>query len=132
MGKLAGKQFNLNYMTLNQHAEFKRNNLIKKLVSNSRAIISNQIALPLGVKKMNMIISWIAHIEPIGNINLTVFKEYMSETGNLPLGSERLHYNPEFLKLQDEQLDRITIRFKAEVIDKCFEIIKNYADPISG
>ncbi|TFF34942.1 hypothetical protein [Mucilaginibacter psychrotolerans] len=115
-------------MELNQHDEFKRNNFIKKLVSNSRAIISNQIALPLGVQKMKTIIYWIGQIAPIDNIDLDVFQEYMAQTANLPIGTERLTYNPEFLKQQDTQLDYLTTRYKDEIIDKCFEIIKNLSD----
>ena len=33
--------------------------IINKMVSNARAIISNQIALPLGCLKMNRIIVWL-------------------------------------------------------------------------
>ena len=90
-GKATSKTDN---MGSNQHDEFRRNNFIKKLVSNSRAIISNQIAVPLGMQKMQAIINWIDQIEPINSIDLKVFQDYMSQTGSLPLGTERLAYHP--------------------------------------
>ncbi|MFD0764077.1 hypothetical protein ACFQZI_04395 [Mucilaginibacter lutimaris] len=115
-------------MTLTDHQKSKQENYIKKLVSNSRAIISNQIALPLGVSKMTTIISWINQIDPIENIDLKVFQEYMSKTKNLPLGTERLTYSRDFLKLQDLQLDKVTMIYKDRIIDKCFEIIKKFSN----
>lgn len=65
---------------INEHDQFKRNNFIKKLVSNARAIISNQIALPLGVMKMNTILYWITQIEPLEEIDLKIFSDYKLKT----------------------------------------------------
>ena len=101
---------------------------IEKLVSNARAIISNQIALPLGILKMTKINIWIvsvSQIKPI-NVDLTVFREYMDEVEHRPLGTERLQWDKEALQEQDKIIDEITMRYKERIIDKCFEIIETY------
>ena len=113
---------------LNIHNQFKKDNYIKKLLSNARAIISNQIALPLGISKMDKILYWINQIEPLDNIDLQIFSEYSAKTINFPLGTERLLYHPDFLKQQDKQLDKLTMQYKDTIIDKCFEIIEKFSD----
>ena len=112
----------------NVHSQFKRNNYIKKLVSNARAIISNQIALPLGASKMYKILIWINQIEPLEEIDLKIFNEYISHIRNFPIGTERLAYEQEFLKRQDKELDELTMQYKDKIIDKCFEIIDKLAN----
>jgi hypothetical protein len=101
---------------------------IEKLVSNARAIISNQIALPLGILKIIRLNIWvlsISQIRPI-TVDLTLFREYMDEIGHRPLGTERLQWDKEALKEQDKIIDEITMRYKERIIDKCFEIIETY------
>jgi len=111
---------------MNENQQQKRDNFIKKLVSNSRSILTNQIAIPLGVQKMEKLISWINSIEPINDIDLSVFKEYYSKTSGLAIGTERLQYNKEFLKKQDKKLDELTTYYKNDIFDKCFEIISQF------
>ena len=110
------------------HNKLKRVNDIKKLVSNARAIISNQIALPLGAKKMNKVLIWINQIEPLENIDFEILRDYNSKIINFALGTERLEYNSDFLKRQDKQLDKVTMEYKDKMIEKCFEIIHKFAD----
>lgn len=104
----------------------KRGNYIKKLVSNSRAIITHQVAIPLGSQKMEKIIYWINGVEPLNEIDLSVFSQYNSKIRSLPIGVERLSYNKDFLLSEDSQLDYITANYKKEIIEKCFEIIHQY------
>jgi len=111
---------------MNEYQKQKKDNYIKKLVSNSRAILTNQIALPLGVHKMNKIVYWINNIEPIIDIDLSIFDEYDSKTRVFALGTDRLTYNREFLKMQDQELDEITSIYKNDLLDKYFEIINHY------
>jgi 5-methylcytosine-specific restriction endonuclease McrBC regulatory subunit McrC len=113
-------------MALSTHDQFQRDNHIKKLVSNAKAILSNQVAIPLGVSKMKKIVFWIDQIEPIEEIELDVFSEFMSLTENLPIGTERLTYSSDFLKKQDKELDNLTMYYKDQIIDKCFEIIGKF------
>jgi hypothetical protein len=63
-------------MTQNQQP--KQINL-KRLVSNAKAIVTNQIALPLGVRKMNKIRYWINHSKTVVSIDFknaaAIYKE---------------------------------------------------------
>ncbi len=113
---------------VSEHNQTKRNNFIKKLLSNARAIISNQIALPLGVSKMHSILYQIALIKPLEEIDLQIFSDYKLKASDLAIGTERLAYHPDFLKRQDKILDELTLQHKDEIIDKCFEIINKFAD----
>lgn len=106
----------------------KREGYIKKLVSNSRAIISNQIGLPVGSIKMVGIIYWIEMEGPLQGIDLGIFKEYASMINPYLTGTDRLYSDREFLKKQDVRLDEITAKYKEIIIDKCFEIISNFSD----
>jgi hypothetical protein len=104
----------------------KLDELIKKLVSNCKALLSNQIGFPLGMRKMDKIIGWINDVEPLNNIDTTIFSEYNSRIANLGVGIERLLYSPEFLKKEEKILDNLGFEYKERIIDKCFEIIQKF------
>ena len=97
---------------------------IKKLVSNAKAIISNQIALPLGIRKMAKLKFWFGESVSLLNIDLTIFDKFENEVNGLPIGSERLLWEKEALKKQDIVLENIIAKYREEIIDKCFQIIE--------
>lgn len=103
--------------------EEKQRTYRNKLVANARAIISNQVGLPLGCLKMEARISWLQEFE---EVSYPVFKVYNSESSAVPIGSERLNCSREALRRYDEILDDLYRRYKEEVIDACFEIISTY------
>lgn len=109
---------------MTEHEEIGWRSLLKKLVSNSRAILSNQISMPLGSLKMERIIYLIEQIKPITELNLKVFSDYNIQTSDYPIGEVRKGYNAKFLAELDIKLDNITLCFKNEVEEKCVEIIK--------
>lgn len=109
---------------MDENLKLQKEKLIKRLVSTSKAIISNQIGLPLGVMKMSSIITWLNNIEPITNINLEIISQYTSCTSTYFLGPERLSCSKDFLIRQDKDLDKINSRFKEKILAKCFEIIE--------
>lgn len=111
---------------MNDLEETKHKNQIKKLVSNARAIISNDIALPMGSLKMERIIGWINDIEPITEIDLKVFSDYNNQTSDYAIGVDRLGYNKDYLLELDVKLDDLTSYFKPTIIEKCFEIINEF------
>lgn len=116
---------------MDQFDQNKRNSDIKKLVSNAKAVLSHQRAIPLGCQTMTKILYWINQTGPITEIDLSVFSKYDNEVDDLPIGTERLSYNKDYLIEQDIDLDIITMRYKTQIIEKCFEIIKNYDKPDS-
>lgn len=113
-------------LEMNELNKIRRENQIKKLVSNARAIISNEIGMPMGSLKMERIILWINDIEPLTEIQLDVFTSYNNQTNEYPIGVDRLGYNKDYLLELDVKLDEITHSFKNLIIEKCFEIIQKY------
>ena len=111
---------------MNKLDEIKLENQIKKLVSNARAIISNDIGIPMGSLKMERIILWINDIEPITEIQVEVFSSYNIQANEYPIGVDRLGYNKDYLLELDAKLDEITNSFKSLIIEKCFEIIQKF------
>lgn len=117
---------------MNEHLKLQKEKLIKRLVSNSKAILSNQIGLPLGVSKMGSIITWLNDIEPITNINLEIVNQYNSCTSSYFLGPERLSCSKASLIKQNKELDKINSKFKEEIMAKCFEIIELFDNSRKG
>lgn len=111
---------------MNTLEEQKRDNYIKKLVSNSRAIVTNQIGLSLGIQKMYKISRWIDQIESIETIDLDIIRECYDQISEFPLGSERLNYQVGFLLQQEKSLEKIMHPYKEPIIMKCFEIIEKF------
>ena len=101
----------------------KQQNFRRKLVANARAIISNQIGLPLGCRKMDVRIVWLREFE---EVNYSVFEAYNRESSSVPIGSERLNCSREAIRKYDEVLDELNSRYKEAVIDACFEIISKF------
>ena len=109
---------------MTEHEEIRFKSLLKKLVSNSQAILSKQISMPLGSLEMEKIINWINQIKPITELDLKVFTDYNNQTNDYPIGKDRLQYNVDFLAKLDVKLDDVTSYFKDQIEEKCNEIIK--------
>lgn len=103
----------------------------KKLVSNARAILTNQTGLPLGVQKMVKIVKWIEHIQPL-DVDVEVFNDYYSKTAGIPIGTERLEWNIEALKKEDRKLHKLAEVYKDRILEKCSELIKAYGSDITN
>lgn len=76
--------------------------------------------------KVSRLIVWAEKDAAFKAIDLTVFTEYVSQFDGTPVGTERLMWDKDALKEQDKHLDKLTAKYKDEVLDKCFEIIKTY------
>ena len=107
-------------------SNIKRNSLLKKLVSNSRSIITHHIGLPLGIVKMNKIIGWLKSEGGEDLIDLKLFSSVYEKINYLPLGVERLKYNLDYLKEQDKILNSLIDVHYNQILKKCFEIIETY------
>lgn len=97
------------------------------MVSNARAIISNQVAIPLGVYKMNQIISWLEPYKVADDIDTSIFHDYDINVDDLPIGTERLQWNIEKLIEFEIEFDENNKMFKADILRKCRELIDTYA-----
>lgn len=102
--------------------------LVKRLVSNARAIISNHVAIPLGILIMSRIISDLEYKGVVLNVDLDIFEQLYSQINHYSIGTERLRYNFEYLTKQDKELDSIITQYKNQILSKCFEIVDKYGD----
>jgi hypothetical protein len=113
---------------MNIHEENKRKIYIAKLVSNARAILTNQIEFTLGVLKMQKIMYWINRIEPLTEVDLQIFLEFNKKTVVFAIGNERKFWQKEALEMQDKALDILILKYKDGIFDKCFEIVNKYGN----
>jgi hypothetical protein len=120
------RTFRLQTNCMSQYNQEKRRNYIKKLVSNAKAMVTQQINIPLGSQKMTKIIYWINNIEPLNDIDLSIFSRFYSEIQHLAFGIERSSYNKELLQSEDSKLDYIVLNHQEKIIEKCYEIIHRY------
>lgn len=96
----------------------------KKLISNSRAIIANQKGLPVGILTMSKLTAvYSTEIKELG-LDLQVFDDAFDQIKDFALGSERLHFNADFLVKQDKKLNQKLKKYNESILAKCFEIIK--------
>jgi hypothetical protein len=106
----------------------KRTSYLSKLVSAARAIVTYQTSLPLGCARIQRILFW---LQPLEQIDLPVFDEFLAATRDLPVGTERLHWSRDALRERDVELERIIRQVRDRVFDACYDIIDRYAIPIS-
>ncbi|MCP3685512.1 MAG: hypothetical protein GY861_22910 [bacterium] len=106
---------------------------LKKLASNARAIVTNQVGFPIGCVKMARILFWMyteagVEGEKISGKYIRIFDAYYDETDALPKGTERLHWDRDALKKKDEILWEVNQRYRDQVLDICFDIIEQYGE----
>jgi hypothetical protein len=95
---------------------------LNKIIANAKDILTNQVGISLGVRKMNKILSGKDFVQP-QNIDLSVFQEFEKKIDGCPVGSERLLWEREDLKRKDIIVDKVIRIYRDKIIDKCFEII---------
>jgi len=59
----------------------------------------------------------------------TVFDEYLKEVQELPISSERLHWDRGVLQEKDKSLEEANQRFRDRVFDACWALIDRFAEP---
>ena len=104
----------------------KRDSAARKVVAAARSIITYQIGLPEGCRKMNRALAWLA---PYEDALPTVFEDYLKEVRDLPIGSERLVWNRKVLQEKDIALEATNQRFRNQIFDSCWAIIDRFAEP---
>ncbi|MFT2008056.1 hypothetical protein ACMA1I_05215 [Pontibacter sp. 13R65] len=107
--------------------EKERQRIINKMVSNARAIISNQVAIPLGVYKMDQIMRWLEPYKRTDDVDMSIFRDYDLHIDDLPVGTERLQWNIEKLIILEKEFDENNRMFKADILRKCRKLIDTYA-----
>ena len=105
----------------------KRTSYLKKLVSASRAVVTYQVGLPLGCKRIAGILFALRPFEPL---DYPVFADYGKATRDLPVGTERLHWSRDALREKDVRLEALNRKFRDRVFDACYDILDQYSTPV--
>lgn len=111
-----------------ENRDDKHYGLIKKLVANARAIITEEVGLSIGVRKMCGILYWLKPYKPIRGAQIHIFKKYDDRIGLVPIGSARLYCSKEAFERYDADLQDVNNTLRKKVYAACFEIIENYGD----
>lgn len=98
------------------------------MVANARAIISDQIGLSTGVRKMSNILSSLKPYEIIPIAEINIFEKYDERTRFIPSGTARLHCSKEAFERYDEALEEVNLRLRKKILSVCFEIIEKYGE----
>ena len=105
---------------------YRRRKLIGDLVSNSRRILSNEIAFPLGIHISAKIFTRISDIEPL-NFNSQEFIDYDKQLNDYPLGTDRLKYKIDLLIQFESEIIELNQEYLSILMKLCKEIIDKYA-----
>lgn len=97
---------------------------LKKLVSSARALVTYQVGIPHGCKRLNGILSWLK--QDGVELDYPVFREYLKEVEALPAGSERLIWDREKLMELDQRLEAINRKYRDRIFAGAFEIIDQF------
>jgi hypothetical protein len=103
----------------------KRDSAARKVVATARSIVTYQIGLPEGCRKMDRALFWLA---PYETDVPTVFKDYLNAVLLLPIGSERLMWDRKILEDKDIALEAINQRFRNQIFDSCWTLIDRFAE----
>jgi Protein of unknown function (DUF2489) len=107
----------------------KRTSFLRQLVGAARSIVTYQVGLPVGCIRISRVLFW---LRPHKSLDYPAFEQYLLATRDLPISSERLLWNREALREQDQRLEAINQKFRDRVFDACYDIIQRYAAPDDG
>jgi hypothetical protein len=103
----------------------KRDFAATKVIATARSIVTYQIGLPEGCRRMIRSLIWLA---PYETGLPTAFEDYLKEVRGLPIGSERLLWNREVLREKDVALEATNQRFRDRIFETCWTMIDRFAD----
>lgn len=101
----------------------KRDSAANKVVSAARAIVTYQIGLPAGCKRLN---GALGSLTPYEDSLPSVTREYLNAVTGLPLGSERLEWDRKILEDKDIVLESINRQFRDRVFAACWDLIDRF------
>lgn len=105
----------------------KRTSFLRQLVSAARSVVTYHVGIPVGCIRLNRILFWLR--PHWSSPEYPVFGQYLEATRDLPISSERLHWNREALHEHDKRLEAINQQFRDLIFDACYDIIQRYATP---
>jgi hypothetical protein len=103
----------------------KRDSAARKVVAVARSIVTYQIGLSTGCRRMRRTLFWLA---PHETGLPAVFDEYLDKLRDLPIGSERLHWDREVLRQKDIEIEKINQRFRDRIFEASWALIDRFSD----
>jgi hypothetical protein len=95
-----------------------------RLVSAAKAVLSGQIGLTVGAFNISKKLS---RIDRQLLIKYPIFEEYCSALPlDMPVGTERLHWNAEAVLKSDPKLAKLEFQYRAKLLESCVNIINQY------
>lgn len=104
-----------------------RDSALRKVVATARSIVTYQVGLPVGVLRMSRALSW---LKPHLEVPAQVISDYMRDTVELPLGTERLHASREALQRFDVRLESINRQYRDAIFDFCYNLLEEYGPEV--
>ena len=103
--------------------------LLRKSISTARSITTGQVGLPLGILWLKKNLFWLNgyNINPLTTEELKIVEVYYARIAEFPLDQERLAWAPEALKKLDEKLERITAKYRPQLIATLTRIVAEAA-----
>ncbi|GAA5446263.1 hypothetical protein Misp06_04480 [Microbulbifer sp. NBRC 101763] len=96
----------------------------KKLVSAAKSVVSGQVGITIGSKSVSNKLYWLG---PEWEERYPIFKEFHSALPlDIPVGVERLEWNPDLLLELDPVLAEIEFKFRPRILEACIAIIKQH------
>lgn len=111
---------------MNRFDELKWNRYLKKMHSNTIAMVTGQVELREGCLKMGYLYDHANYIQPVDGFEIIIIEEFSSATGFFPLNNQRSLYNQAYLSGLDARLALIEAKYKTQVMRKCEEIITEF------
>lgn len=103
--------------------------LLRKLVSTARSVTTGQVGLPLGILRLEKNLYWLKgyNITPLTSEELKIVKAYYARIAEFPLEEERLAWAPDILEKLDEKLERITAKYRPQLMEMLTRIVAEAA-----
>jgi hypothetical protein len=97
-----------------------RDSSARKVVAAARQIVTYQIGLPMGSRRV--IGAWSPLLKD-GLALRAIFEDYMKQVTGLPIGSERLEWDRDVLAEKDRTLERINAEWRDRIFGACWALI---------
>lgn len=102
---------------------------LKRVVSAAKSVLSGQVGLTVGCFSVR---NRIYQVDRQLLLQFPVFEEYCSRLPNeIPVGSERLHWNLAVVLSTDPQLAEFEFQYRSKILKACVQIIERYSEQVA-
>ena len=103
--------------------------LMRKFVSTARSVVTGQVGLPLGILRLERNLFWLREydVNPLTSDERKVIRAYHSRIIEFPIEEERLAWAPDKLAELDERLERITAKYRSQLLEILNRIVAEAA-----